>query len=831
LLQHINIALPVKINQEFTYSINFEDNASKLIGCRVLVKLAEKTLTGIIVNTNTENHSFEIKPILKLIDEKPILNINQIKLARWISDYYVSEFGIVLFSMLPSNFNNLSNLVINKQDLENLDSEIKLTPNNIKIVEFLKKHKNNLSFKFLKKNINISNLKQSLEQLENKGLIKLEDKFNISSFIYEDYIKFNYSIFDDNIENEFYYKELKIKSNIDKELIAYFRNSKSLFNTPISSESLKEIIKFNSVSQKRLKERGIIEVIKVKRDRSLPTYDDDNSQINELLLTPNPQQDDAIDKILDWIETDKKPILLNAVTGAGKTLVYMYLIREILDSGKSCLLMVPEIALTNNLFDRFEKAFPNQVHIYHSKMSPGSKMDLWYKLQNESGNFVIGTRSSIFLPFKDLNLVIIDEEHDNSYKQSDKNPRYNARDVAIFRSNLEKFNVLLASATPSLESYYNSKIDKYNSISITQRADNAKLPDIHVVDFLDAKIKSSVKLNFTKVLLDKLLKKIANEEQVILFLNRRGYSAFLMCRDCGDIKKCKNCDVALTYHKSKNLLHCHYCGYKRNVEKSCYECGSHKVSNMGIGTQRIEEDLISIFNELGIDREIRRLDTDTAKNEKQVNKIINDFQNNKFQILIGTQILSKGFNFKNLTLVGIINADLELYRSDFRANERTFQLLEQVSGRTGRTKQKPGEVVIQTYHPDNYSIKHVKNHDYNAFADEELEYRKSSEYPPFWRMNKIIFSGKDELTVSKTAKLIYDLIYVDSDIIKIYEPILPNISMMNNLYRQYIYIKIHKEKDKSGKIISKINKIIEDSAFKISKSVKIDFDVDTYSEI
>lgn len=831
MLQFVKIALPVKVNQEFTYSINYDDDISKLIGCRVLVKLGKKALTGIIVNTDRESHSFDIKPILKLIDEQPLITIAQIKLAKWISNYYISEFGIVLFTMLPSVFNKLSTLLIKKLDIENIDDDVKLTPNNLKIIEFLKKHKSKISYAFIKKNLKISNLKQSLEQLENKGLIEFEDKYSASSFVYEEYIKFNYDLFDSEIENDFYYKEFKIKSKIDKGVIDYFRESNSLFDIPVSLKDLKEKIKVNSVSIKRLKEKGILEVIKVKRDRALPTFENENPIINELNLKPNIEQNVAIENILDFIEKDNKPILLNAVTGAGKTLVYMYLIREILDSGKSCLLLVPEIALTNNLFDRFEKAFHNQVHIYHSKMSAGSKFDLWHKVKNGNGSFVIGTRSAVFLPFKDLELMIIDEEHDSSYKQSDKNPRYNARDVAVYRSSLEKFSVLLASATPSLESYYNAKIGKYHNIEIHKRADNAELPKIHVVDFLDAKIKASVKSNFTKVLLDKLLNKLTKDEQVILFLNRRGYSAFLMCRDCGDIKKCKNCDVALTYHKYKNTIECHYCGYKRNVEKSCYECGSHNISNMGLGTERIEEDLINVFNELGIEREIRRIDSDTAKTQTQVNKIIKDFQDNKFQILIGTQILSKGFNFKNLTLVGVINADLELYRADFRANERTFQLLEQVSGRTGRTKEKPGEVVIQTYHPDNYAIKNVREHNYKSFADEELIYRENSEYPPFWRMNKIIISGKNEFEVNKTAKDIFNIIYIKSDIVKIYEPILPNISMLNKLYRQYIYIKINKEKDKTGKSISKLNNILQESMFRLSKNIRVDFDVDTYSEI
>lgn len=830
MIHNLKIALPVKINQEFTYSISYNGNVNELIGCRVLVKFSEKTYTGIITNTDLENHSFEIKSITKVLDTRPIMNLKQIELARWIAQYYVSEIGIILFSMLPSSFNNSSNLIIKKLDLINDDKENKLTKNNKLIIEFLNKHKNNISYNYLKNNLKLSNLKKSLEQLENIGIVKLEDKFSNNIFVYEDYIKFNYNLFNSDIEDDFYYKEYKIKSKIDKEIIEYFRNNNLLFDVPKSVNQLKEIININSVAIKRLKDKGILEVIKVKRDRSLNTFNSDDLLINELELQPNLEQENAIKYISNSIEIDKKPIFLNAVTGSGKTLIYMHLIKQILENGKSCLLLVPEIALTNNLFERFEKAFPNKVNIYHSKMSAGSKLDLWHKIKSEKANFVIGTRSAIFLPFNDLKLLIIDEEHDQSYKQSDKNPRYNARDVAIYRSFIEKFNVLLASATGSMETYYNSKIGKYNYFEIKKRVDNAKLPSINIVDFLDAKIKASVKSNFTKVLLDKMLNKLAIGEQVILFLNRRGYSAMTMCRDCGDIKKCKNCDVALTYHQTTNSLHCHYCGYKRNVEKSCYECHSHKISFMGLGTQRIEEDLRNVFIELGIDLEIRRIDTDTAKTQKQVKNIIEDFQNNKYQVLIGTQIISKGFNFKNLTLVGVINADLELYRADFRANERTFQLLEQVAGRTGRIKEKPGEVVIQTYHPDNYAINYVKQHNYNGFVEEELIYREDSEYPPFWRMNKIIISSKNESDVYRFSKQIYNIIYFNSDNIRIYEPVSPNISMINKVFKQYIYVKIKKDVDKSGSIMNKLFNKINSNINNLPKSIKIDYDIDTYSE-
>jgi primosomal protein N' (replication factor Y) len=552
--------------------------------------------------------------------------------------------------------------------------------------------------------------------------------------------------------------------------------------------------------------------------------------INELTFKINPEQEKAFDGVMDLLDVEKGVALLNAVTGAGKTLVYMYLIREILEQGKSVLLLVPEIALTNNLYDRFERAFPNKVSIYHSKMPAGSKYDLWHKIKQEKGHFVIGTRSAVFLPFSDLELTIIDEEHDSSFKQSDKNPRYNARDVAIIRAKIENSTVLLASATPSLESYYNAKIGLYKYFEIDKRADNAVLPKVRVMDMMDAKIKAAVKGHLSRVLFDGMLDRIAKKEQVILFLNRRGYSAFIMCRDCGDIKKCKRCDVALTYHKKKNLLYCHYCGYNRVVELSCNECGRQSLSNMGIGTEQIEEEIKEYFDKAGMEVGVRRLDSDTAKNEKETKKIINDFQENKFQILIGTQILAKGLNFKNLSLVGIINSDLELYRSDFRANERTFQLLEQVAGRAGRTKELQGEVIIQTYSPDNYAIKYVQEHNYIAFANTELIYRESSEYPPIWRMNKIIISGKSEREVKNTADYIFNQIYVDSEIIKIYKPVVPSISMINNKHRQFIFIKIYKAKDKSGKASRKIMQHLRD-LIPPSQNIKIDIDIDTYSEV
>lgn len=826
---NFKIALPIKLNQEFTYSLDTEEVPQNLIGCRVLVKLGEKVMTGIIVNTDFENHSFEIKPILKLLDHTPIITKSLIKLCDWISNYYVSELGTALFTALPSSFVNSEDLIIHKLDVNYENSGIKLTPNNKKILEYLNKKRDKLTLKHLKNNLKISNVKKSLEQLEEKGFIEIVSKLESSNFVYEDYIKFNYNLFSDDINNEYYFKELKIKSKIDRRIIEYFREQKSLFNTPIHNDKLKENCGANSISFKRMKEKGIIDIIKVKRDRSLNTFDSDLNLINELKFKLNSEQEKVFDSVMDMLEGEKGVALLNAVTGAGKTLVYMYLIREILEQGKSVLLLVPEIALTNNLYDRFERAFPNKVSIYHSKMSAGSKFDLWHKIKQEKGHFVIGTRSAVFLPFSDLELTIIDEEHDSSYKQSDKNPRYNARDVAIVRAKIENSTVLLASATPSLESFHNSKIGLYKYFEINQRADNAVMPKVRIVDMMDAKIKAAVKGHLSRALFDGMLDRIARKEQVILFLNRRGYSAFLMCRDCGDIKKCKRCDVALTYHKKKNLLYCHYCGYSRVTERSCNECGRDSLSNMGIGTEQIEEEIKVYFDKAGMEVGVRRLDSDTAKTDKETKKIINDFQENKFQILIGTQILAKGLNFKNLSLVGIINSDLELYRSDFRANERTFQLLEQVAGRAGRTKELQGEVIIQTYSPDNYAIKYVQEHNYIAFANTELLFRESSEYPPIWRMNKIIISGKSEREVKNTANYIFNQIYVESEIIQIYKPVVPTISLINNRYRQYIFIKILKAKDKSGKASRKIMQKLRD--LNISNAIKIDIDIDTYSEV
>lgn len=828
MIQNFKIALPLKLSQELTYSMNYEGSPDDFIGCRVLVKLQNKLITGIIVNTDFENHSFEISPIIKLIDSKAIMPKSLLKLCKWLGNYYISELGIVIFTALPSSFLNQANTIVNKLDIQERD--VKLTPNNIKILEFLDKKKNGISVSYIKKNLKISNLNQSLNQLESKGFIQLISKVENSNFVYEDYIKFNYNMFDDDFESDHFYKLYKIRSEKDKKVIEYFRGNTSLFDIPIINSKLKEISGITSVGIKRLKDKGIIDIVKIKRDRSLNNFNDEYDIKNELNYKLNSEQEVAFDKVMDMIEGKKGICLLNAVTGAGKTLVYMYLIREILEKGKSCLLLVPEIALTNNLYDRFEKAFPNKVSIYHSKMSSGSKFDLWNKVKDEGGQFVIGTRSAVFLPFCDLDLIIIDEEHDTSYKQSDKNPRYNARDIAVVRSTIENFTVLLASATPSLESYYNAKKGQYQSVEIEERADNAVMPIVRVIDMMDAKIKASVKGNLSRVLFDKMLDRIAKNEQVILFLNRRGYSSFLMCRECGDIRKCKNCDVALTYHKKKNQLYCHYCGYNTQVTKDCIECGSEALSNMGLGTEQIEEEINTYFGSAGMDVGVRRLDSDTAKSDKEVKKIINEFQENKFKVLIGTQILAKGLNFKNVTLVGVINSDLELYRSDFRANEKTFQLLEQVAGRAGRTKELPGEVIIQTYKPDNYAIKYVQQHNYEGFADEELIYRDNSEYPPYWRMNKIIISGATENIVKRTAKLIYNEIYFQSENIKIYEPIVPTISMLNSKYRQYIFIKSFKEKDKSGGALRKLYEMLKDVESNFANNVRVDIDIDTYSE-
>ena len=526
-------------------------------------------------------------------------------------------------------------------------------------------------------------------------------------------------------------------------------------------------------------------------------------------VTLNEMQESVVNKVK--LNTFK-PYLLYGITGSGKTEVYMELIDRVIHQGKTAIMLVPEISLTPQIVDRFVTKFGSDIAILHSGLNEYEKYDEYRKILSGKVKIVVGARSAIFAPLKNIGIIVIDEEHTSTYKQ-DNNPRYHARDVAMLRGKYHQCPIILGSATPSLESFARALNNVYELLTLTKRAGSGSLPSIEIVDMKEESRSGNFVLS--KVLIDKIWSRLRKNEQVILLLNRRGYSSMLTCRDCGNVIKCPNCDISLTYHKSSNTNRCHYCNYSiKNVNK-CPVCGSSNMKDYGLGTEKLEEELNRIFKSRVI-----RMDMDTTSKKGMHEKIINDFGEHKYDILLGTQMIAKGLDFPLVTLVGVINADSSLNVPDFRSAEVTFGLLSQVSGRAGRSGL-AGEVIIQTYNPDHYSIVYAKNHDYYSFYKEEMKIRKALSYPPYYYITLINITSKDYELGFKEANKIGD--YLRKNLnpdTKVLGPSMANIFKMNNIYHYQCIIK-YKYDNNLNKVLTNIDEI-----YKINNKVDVSIDVD-----
>lgn len=532
----------------------------------------------------------------------------------------------------------------------------------------------------------------------------------------------------------------------------------------------------------------------------------------------NSEQQKAVDEILS---SENNNFLIHGVTGSGKTEIYMHLVSEMIKNSKESIILVPEIALTPQMVERFKGRFGRDVSVFHSKLSDGERYDEWLRVKNGNVKVAIGARSAIFLPFRNLGLIVIDEEHEGSYK-SDSNPKYNAREIGELKSKIENCKLVLGSATPSIETYYSCRQGKYKLISINKRADGAIMPEVQIVDMRE-ELLSNNKSIFSRSLHENIEECLHKKEQIILFLNRRGHSTFVSCRKCGYVFKCSNCDISLTYHSEGRKLMCHYCGSKHYIPDTCPKCRSKYVKYFGIGTEKIEQEINRIFPEA----KTLRMDFDTTRGKNSYEEIYESFKNGEADILIGTQMVAKGLDFKNVTLVGVIAADLSLNLPDFRSTERTFQLITQVSGRAGRGE-KAGKVIVQTYNAENYSIRYACNNDYENFYKEEMEIRNNMDYPPFSELYVINMSSKNENILIKSIQNVG--IYLKntiekSDTIKMLGPCPCQISKIKELYRWQIILK--------GKISREfgenVRKIVYDLLKDVYNDIRVSIDVNPNS--
>lgn len=528
----------------------------------------------------------------------------------------------------------------------------------------------------------------------------------------------------------------------------------------------------------------------------------------------NEEQSLAVDRILN---SNKQTFLIHGITGSGKTEIYMKLVSRMIKEGKDSIILVPEISLTPQMVERFKGRFGKDVSVFHSKLSDGERFDEWLRVKEGKVKVAIGARSAIFLPFSNLGLIVIDEEHETSYK-SDSDPKYNAYDIAQYKCKLEKSMLVLGSATPSIETYYRTSLGDVELITIKNRADNARLPEVELVDMRE-ELMSENRSIFSRKLYEGIEKCLQNKEQVILFLNRRGYSTFVSCRKCGYVFKCDNCDISLTYHNERHVLVCHYCGNKKRVSNVCPKCRSKYVKYFGIGTEKIEQEINKLFPSA----RTLRMDFDTTRRKNSYEDIYNIFKNNEADILIGTQMVAKGLDFKNVTLVGVIAADLSLNLPDFRAAERTFQLITQVSGRAGRGEKK-GRVVVQTYNPDHYSIKCSVSNDYTKFYKEEISIREDMNYPPFSKIMCVNMSSKNENLLIKNIQNVGDVLknlLHNYDKIEMLGPCPCAIAKINEHYRWQIILKGEIHYEEANKIKNIIYELLKEVYTEIRVSIDI----------
>lgn len=705
----------INVDKTFDYIVPFKYIEKIKIGMRVKVPFASRELEGFVLNlVNNADDNYELKEIISIVDEEPILNNELLHLGQFMSKKYFSTLISCYQTMLPKALKAQNKTTINKKMIKYVElcsnSFPKLKPNQEKIVEYLR--------------IN--------------GKVKKEEVNKISV------------------------------SGVN-----------TLIKNGIIIESL--------IEEYRLVTKDI------------------NKEKETFKLTV--EQQEAKNKILS--QTQSSVFLLHGVTGSGKTVVYMEIVEEMLNRGKDSIFLVPEISLTPQMVYHFKSRFGDEVAVLHSRLSEGEKYDEYRKIVEGKVHIVVGARSAVFAPFKNLGAIIIDEEHTTSYKQ-DNNPKYSAIEIAIERAKNNNAIVILGSATPSLETYARSIKGLYTLVELKHRVNTNNLPLVEIVDMSKEKHRGSI---FSSRLITEVNKRLEKHEQIILLLNRRGYSSFITCSNCGYTAKCPHCDITLTYHKTSNTLRCHYCGYADKMNDICPSCGEKAIKTLGTGTEKVEEEIKKVFN-----ARVVRMDLDTTSKKGSHEKIITAFKNHEYDILLGTQMIAKGLDFSNVTLVGVINADTSLMIPNYRSNEYTFQLLMQTAGRSGRGE-KNGSVIIQTFNPEHYAITLASKHDYFDFFKQEMEVRRKLSYPPYYYLIYIKVIGKDYNKISIESNKIASILTRELKNSKILGPTTCSVFKLNGLFRFGIIIKYKKEEKMEEVLQSLVNH------YKGNQTVKVDIDV------
>ena len=815
-MHFIEVLLPLSLAKTFTYSVSEAEYNYIQKGVRVAVPFGKnKIYTALVIDLHQIPPTlYEAKEIHQILDENPIVNEFQIAHWQWIASYYMCAIGDVYRGAMPSAFILESETIVSSQKETTIEVS-ELSDEEYLIYEALQQQ-SSLKVQDIMSILNKKNIFSVVQKLLHKNVLTLHEE------IHEEYkpklvryIRLN----------EEYSNENKLVSLLDslkgakqKEVLMHYFQLQAVEKKPISVKHLTETAQTSAAIIKALIDKNIFEEYYLQHDR---VNFDSNKTASNLQLSET--QSKAYSEIIESFKT-KEVSLLHGITSSGKTEIYTKLIEDYLAQGKQVLYLLPEIALTTQLVSRLTQHFGNEVAVFHSKYSNNERIEVWNQVleKSDKAKIVIGARSALFLPFSNLGLIIIDEEHEQTFKQQDPAPRYHARDAAIVLAQAQKAKVLLGSATPSIETYFNAQSGKFGLISIKERYGKAPLPEVELVDLKESYFKKRMKGHFSMTLIEAIAEALSAGEQVILFQNRRGFSPVLECITCGHIPQCTSCNVSLTYHKFKNQLRCHYCGYSIAKPTNCHACSSVDITAKGFGTEQIELELAELFPT----KNIKRMDQDTTRGKYSFEKLIDSFKNREIDILVGTQMLAKGLDFDNVTLVGIMNADTMLYHPDFRAFERSFQMMTQVSGRAGRADKK-GKVIIQTYNVNHNIIQQVTHNDFGSMYKEQLYERLIYKYPPYFRLVKLTLKHKDFEKLKEGSMWLYQVLSQNLQI-PVLGPEEPGINRIRNEYIRTIMVKIPQE----GALVSTkktIQKMLNSfEAVAQYRSIKVTVNVDFY---
>lgn len=828
-----DILLPLSVQGLFTYRIPQELSDIVCERTRVVVPFGKSKLySGLILKLHeTAPQQVNTKYVLDVIDEKPIVSEQQIQLWNWIAQYYMCSLGEVMAAALPSALKLASATQIQLNPAFDGDLSI-LTEKETKLVEALS-YRTQMSVDEIASTIGIQKIIPIIKSLVDKDVIitdeEIRDPYRPKT---ESYLSLAPPFCESQEKLMQLIDELGSKKTTIKQqdaVLSFLMEAQKISATKDSHKAQikkSDFLKNAAISQSRIKsliDKNILVQNEVVTSR-LTDYD---SQLAAADIQLTKHQAEAMENIEKQFE-QHATVLLHGITGSGKTEIYIKLIDKVLSQGKQVLYLLPEIALTSQIVNRLRRFFGEKVGVYHSRFNEYERVEIWNRVLQQGQNnqlkdkyqLILGARSALLLPYSNLGLIIVDEEHDGSYKQSDPAPRYNARDCAVVLANIHHCKTLLGTATPSLESYYNAQQGKYGLVNLMHRYADSQLPEIWIVDIAKSQRQKKMQGHFSQFLVENMAEALSKGEQIILFQNRRGYSLRLYCNTCQSMPTCVHCDVSLTYHKNSNLLKCHYCGYAIEVPKECPQCHSTDMEMRGFGTEKIEDSLAELFPTA----RIARMDLDTTRSKNAYQKIITDFEQHQTDILVGTQMVTKGLDFDRVSVVGILNADNLLSYPDFRAFEKSFQIMSQVSGRAGR-KEVPGKVIIQTYQPAHPALQYVASNDYQSMYQQQIKERCQYHFPPQCRLIKLTLKHTNDQLVNDAANNLAPILR-QAFPQRVLGPEWPLVSRIQNYYMKDFWIKLNKDKNlDANKLLLK--KILHDFQCDLRfKAVKVVVNVD-----